>query len=263
MSDTILLDVSDGLARLTLNRPASLNAVNAEMGTRWRELALRVTSDPTVEAVLLDAAGSAFCAGGDVIEMAGSPEGGAGLARMAGVINDGIAAFAAGGVPIVAAVQGAVAGGGLGLMLVADYIVASESATFASKYADVGLTPDLGLTTFLPRAIGERRALQFVLSDLVLDARTALEWGLVSEVVEPGRVAARAEEVARSWLGNAAFGQARRLVRASPVRPFAASLADEAATIGARLDTEQARTRIAAFVARRSARQGSGAREES
>ena len=260
MSDTILLDVSDGLARLTLNRPASLNAVNAEMGTRWRELALRVTSDPTVEAVLLDAAGSAFCAGGDVIEMAGSPEGGAGLARMAGVINDGIAAFAAGGVPIVAAVQGAVAGGGLGLMLVADYIVASESATFASKYADVGLTPDLGLTTFLPRAIGERRALQFVLSDLVLDA---LEWGLVSEVVEPGRVAARAEEVARSWLGNAAFGQARRLVRASPVRPFAAGLADEAATIGSRLDTEQARTRIAAFVARRSARQGSGAREGS
>jgi 2-(1,2-epoxy-1,2-dihydrophenyl)acetyl-CoA isomerase len=254
VSDTILREVSDGLARLTLNRPASLNAVNVEMGTRWRDLAVHLTSDPSIGAVLLDAAGPAFCAGGDVIEMASSDTGGAGLASMAGVINEGITAFVTGSVPIAAAVQGAVAGGGLGLMLVADYIVASESATFSSRYADVGLTPDLGVTTFLPRAVGERRALQFLLSDLTLDARTALEWGLVSEVVDPDQVAARAEEVARSWLGNAAFGQARRLLRAGADRPFAASLADEAATIGAALDTAAARARIAAFAARRSSR---------
>ena len=256
MSDTILLEVSNGLARLTLNRPASLNAVDFELGTRWRELALQVTADRSIEAVLLDAAGPAFCAGGDVIEMAASDAGGAGLASMAGVLNEGIAALVAGSVPVVAAVRGAVVGGGLGLMLVADYIVAAESATFSSKYADVGLTPDLGITTLLPRAVGERRALQLLLSDLTLDARTALEWGLVSEVVHPDRVADRAEEVARGWLGNAAFGQARRLVRAGADRPFATSLADEAATIGARLDTDEARTRIAAFAARRSSRPG-------
>lgn len=254
MSDPILLEVSDGLARLTLNRPASLNAVNFELGTRWRDLALQVTSDPSIGAVLLDAAGPAFCAGGDVFEMAASDAGGAGLAKMASVVNEGIAAFASGHVPIVACVQGAVAGGGLGLMLVADYIVASDAATFASKYAAIGLTPDLGVTTFLPRAIGERRALQFLLSDLTLDAQTALDWGLVSEVTGPDRVAVRAEEVARSWLGNPAFGQARRLVRAGADRPFAASLADEAATIGAALDTAGARARIAAFAERRATR---------
>jgi 2-(1,2-epoxy-1,2-dihydrophenyl)acetyl-CoA isomerase len=254
VSDPILREVRDGLARLTLNRPAVLNAVNAEMGTRWRDLARELTSDPTVGAVLLDAAGPAFCAGGDVLEMAASAAGGAGLTAMAAVINEGIAAFAAGDVPIVACVQGAVAGGGLGLMLVADYVVAAESATFASKYADIGLTPDLGTTTLLPRAIGERRALQFLLSDLTLDARTALEWGLVSEVTGRDRTAARAEEVARSWLGNPAFGQARRLVRAGADRPFPASLADEAATIGAALDTDEARTRVAAFAARRASR---------
>ena len=255
MSDTILLEISEGVARLTLNRPASLNAVNAEMAGRWRELALRVTSDPEVEAVLLDAVGPSFCAGGDVIEMAGSTDGGSGLTRMAGVLNEGIAALAEADVPIVAAVQGTVAGGGLGLMLVADYVVASDSARFTSRYADVGLTPDLGLTTLLPRAIGERRALQLLLSDAVLDARTALEWGLVSEVVGAEAVAGRAEVVARSWLDNPAFGQARRLVRAAGDRPFTANLADEAATIGAALDTHNARTRIAAFVARRSGRQ--------
>jgi 2-(1,2-epoxy-1,2-dihydrophenyl)acetyl-CoA isomerase len=256
MSDPILLEVGDGLARLTLNRPASLNAVNAEMAARWRDLALQVTSDPAIGAVLLDAAGPAFCAGGDMIEMASSAAGGAGMTALAGVINEGIAALVAADVPIAAAVQGAVAGGGLGLMLVADHIVASESATFASRYADVGLTPDLGVTTFLPRAIGERRALQLLLTDLVLDARTALEWGLVSEVASPDRVSGRAEEVARSWLDNAAFGQARRLVRAGGERPFAASLVDEAATIGAALDTDNARTRIAAFAARRDGRPG-------
>lgn len=254
MDDTILLDVRDGVARLTLNRPASLNAVNVEMGSRWRELALRVTTDETVEAVLLDAAGPAFCAGGDVIEMAASDAGGAGLTRMAEVINEGIAAFVEGDVPIVACVEGAVAGGGLGLMLTADYVVASTHATFASKYAGIGLTPDLGATTLLPRAVGERRALQFLLSDLVLDAGTALGWGLVSEVRDPDTVADRAWDVARSWVGNAAFGQARRLVRAGADRPFGASLADEAATIGGRLDTEQARARVAAFAARRTAR---------
>jgi 2-(1,2-epoxy-1,2-dihydrophenyl)acetyl-CoA isomerase len=170
---------------------------------------------------------------------------------MAGVINEGIAALVAAEVPIVACVQGAVAGGGLGLMLVADYVVASDSATFTSKYADVGLTPDLGVTTLLPRAIGERRALRLLLSDLVLDAPTALDWGLVSEVVEPGRAAARAHEVAAAWAANPAYGQARRLVRAGFDRPFAQSLADEAATIGAALDTPNARTRVAAFAARR------------
>jgi 2-(1,2-epoxy-1,2-dihydrophenyl)acetyl-CoA isomerase len=254
MGETILLEVSHGLARLTLNRPDSLNAVNAEMAARWRDLALLVTSQESIGAIVLDAAGPAFCAGGDVLEMARAEAGGAGLTELAAVIGEGITAFAEGDVPIVACVQGAVAGGGLGLMLVADYIVASDSATFSSKYADVGLTPDLGVTTFLPRAVGERRALQLLLSDFVLDARTALEWGLVSEVTPAEAAAARAEEVARAWLGNGAFGQARRLVRAASDRPLAGNLADEAATIGARLDTEQARTRIAAFAARRGRR---------
>jgi len=257
MGDTILLEIGDGLARLTLNRPRSLNAVNSAMAARWRELALQVTSDDAIGAVLIDAAGPAFCAGGDVLEMATGEAGGAGLTDLAGVIGDGITAFAHGHVPIVACVQGPVVGGGLGLMLVADYVVASDAATFASKYADVGLTPDLGVTTFLPRAVGERRALQLLLSDLVLDAGTALAWGLVSEVTTPETAPVRAEEVARSWLRNAAFGQARRLVRTGADRPLAANLADEAATIGARLDTDQARQRVAAFVARRTPRPGS------
>ena len=251
MSDTILLTVDDGLARVTFNRPAFLNAMDFEMGTRWRDVAQQVVTDPSVGAVIVDAAGPAFCAGGDVVAMATSGAGGGAVTDMARVIHDGIRMFVESDKPIVAAVQGAVAGGGLGLMLTADYIVASEQARFVSKYANIGLTPDLGVSTLLPAAVGQRRALQLLLQDLTIDAATALDWGLVTEVVAPDALASRAEQVARFWLDNStgSFGQAKRLVRTGAGRLFAENLDDEARSIGERFDTDDARARVAAFAA--------------
>jgi 2-(1,2-epoxy-1,2-dihydrophenyl)acetyl-CoA isomerase len=251
MSDSILVSREGALARVTFNRPASLNAMDFEMGTRWRDVAHELTADDSVAVVLLDAAGPAFCAGGDVIAMSGAEAGGAAVTDMAHVIHDGIRTFALSDKPIVAAVQGAVAGGGLGLMLSADYIVASDTARFVSKYANIGLTPDLGVSTLLPAAIGQRRALQLLLQDRAIDAPTALDWGLVSEVVPAAELAERARAVAQFWLDNAtaAFGQAKRLVRVGADRSFAENLDDEAATIGARFDTDEARGRVAAFAA--------------
>lgn len=251
MSESILLHVEGGLARVTFNRPAYLNAMDFEMGERWRDVARAVTSDPAVGAVILDAAGPAFCAGGDVIAMATSGATGAEVTATAHVIHEGIRTFVESDKPIVAAVQGAVAGGGLGLMLTADYIVASDAAKFVSKYANIGLTPDLGVSTLLPAAIGQRRALQLLLQDRTIDAATALDWGLVAEVVPGAEVASRAAEIARFWLDNstAAFGQAKRLVRTGAGRTFDENLADEAASIGARFDTDDSRARVAAFAA--------------
>lgn len=249
MSDTILLRREGALARITLNRPAALNAVDAEMAHRWRDVAVEVAGDASLGAVVLDAAGRAFCAGGDVVSMATSGLGGREVTEMAEVINDGIVALTDSSLPVVAAVQGAVAGGGLGIMLVADVVVASPRSVFVSKYANIGLTPDLGVSTLLPAAVGQRRALRLLLDDLSLDAETALDWGLVTEVADDP--AARADAVARSWLdgATAAFGQAKRLVRAGAGRSFADSLADEARTIGASFDTPEARARIDAFAA--------------
>lgn len=251
MTDSILYTRDGALARLTLNRPASLNAMGFDMGRRWRELAHEITSDEGVGAVLLDAAGPAFCAGGDVVEMATSGTSGEELTGMAEMIHDGIRTFVESGTPIVAAVQGAVAGGGLGLMLTADYIVASDQAKFVSKYANIGLTPDLGVSTLLPAAVGQRRALQLLLQDVTIDAATALDWGLVTEVVPADDVAARAEAIAQFWLAGAtaAFGQAKRLVRVGAARSFAENLDDEARSIGARFDTDEAKARVAAFAA--------------
>jgi len=251
MSDSILVTRDGALARVTLNRPAFLNAMGFEMGRRWRDVAHEITSDDTVGAVILDAAGAAFCAGGDVIEMATSGASGGDVTGAAQTIHDGIRTFVESTKPIVAAVQGAVAGGGLGLMLTADYVVASDQAKFVSKYANIGLTPDLGVSTLLPAAVGQRRALQLLLQDITIDAATALDWGLVTEVVAAAEVAGRAEAVARFWLDNAtgAFGQAKRLVRSGAGRSFAENLDAEAASIGARFDTDEARARVAAFAA--------------
>ncbi|MCW4384664.1 enoyl-CoA hydratase/isomerase family protein [Salinibacterium sp. SYSU T00001] len=247
----ILLSVTDGLARVTLNRPQRLNAIDDVAGELWRDIAREVTQRDDVKAVLLDAAGQAFCAGGDVQAMASSEYDAATLSHHADVIHEGHATLRHGAKPIVAAVQGAVAGGGLGFMLCADYIVAADSAFFASRYAAIGLTPDCGVSTLLPEAVGMRRALELTLSDRRLSAEEACEWGLVTEVVPSAQVGARALEVAQGWLSGAAgaFGQARRLLRAAPLRDVQASLDDEARTIGAAFATEDATQRIAAFTA--------------
>lgn len=250
---SILLERTGGVARITLNRPTSLNAMDFEMGSRWRDVAAEVAGDDAIGAVILDAAGRAFCAGGDVVAMATSAAsaGGQAVTDMAHVISDGIRMLREADKPIVAAVQGPVAGGGVGLMLTADYVVAASRATFASKYANIGLTPDLGVSTLLPAAVGERRALELLLVDRTLTADEAREWGLVAEVVADDAVAARADEIARSWIdgATAAFGQAKRLILAGRRRSFAENLADEARTIGGAFDTDDARARIAAFAA--------------
>ena len=249
MSDSILYVREGALARVTFNRPSALNAMGFEMGRRWRDLALEITADPGVGTVLLDARGPAFCAGGDVIEMASSGADGSDVTAAAEAIHAGIRAFVESDIPVVAAVQGAVAGGGLGLMLTADYVIAATRARFVSRYANIGLSPDLGVSTLLPAAVGQTRALRLLLQDETLDAETALDWGLVSEIADDP--AQRAEEVAAFWLANAtgAFAQAKRLVRAGARRAFAENLADEARTIGARFDTPEAQIRVSAFAA--------------
>lgn len=249
MTDSIIYTRDGALARLTFNRPASLNAMGFEMGGRWRDLAHEITSDESVGAVILDAAGPAFCAGGDVVEMATSGATGADVTAAAHRIHDGIRTFVSSDKPIVAVVQGAVAGGGLGLMLTADYIVAAPRAKFVSKYANIGLTPDLGVSTLLPAAIGQTRALRLLLQDETIDAPTALDWGLITEIADDP--AARGAEIAAFWLANAtaAFGQAKRLIRAGAHRAFADNLDDEARSIGGRFDTAESNVRVAAFAA--------------
>ncbi|HTN56256.1 MAG TPA: enoyl-CoA hydratase/isomerase family protein, partial [Microbacterium sp.] len=261
MTDSILLTVDEGLARLTLNRPASLNAFDAELAMAWRDVTAEAVARDDVRAIMLDANGRAFCAGGDVLAMATGMGGGEDITSLAHVINEGILSLTTSAIPVVAAAHGTTAGGGLGILMCSDYAVVGASSKIGSLYANIGLTPDLSVSAQLARAVGERRALQLVLQDRMLSASEAVEWGLVAEYVggpsassgmqdaaaEADAVRDRAEEIARFWLAGAAgaYGHAKRLVRSQPSRAFAEQLAEEARSIGEAFDTPDARARVA------------------
>ncbi|MEJ1090707.1 enoyl-CoA hydratase/isomerase family protein [Microbacterium istanbulense] len=268
MSDAILFTIDEGMARLTLNRPARLNAFNAELAYAWREATAEAVARDDVRAILLDAAGPAFCAGGDVIDMASTMGSGDDITALARVINEGITSLTTSAVPVVAAAHGTTAGGGLGILLCSDYAVVGTHSKLGSLYANIGLTPDLSVSAQLARAVGERRALQLVLQDRLLAAGEAQDWGLIAEVVgaaeggaqdaaaEADAVRARAEQIARFWLAGAAgaYGQAKRLVRTQPSRTFAEQLEAEALSIGAAFDTEDAKALVHRFAAASAAR---------
>lgn len=245
----LLFDVSDGVARLTLNRPKFLNAFNDELADAWAEATAEAVGRDDVVAILIQASGRAFCAGGDVRGMAEMTERRSILEKLAGRINEGILSLTQSGKPVVAAAQGATAGGGLGILLCSDYAVVGQSSKVGSLYAGVGLTPDLSVSASLTKAVGERRALQLVLQDRLLTADEAHEWGLVAEVVADDDVVTRAEEIARFWVDNAgsAYGQAKRLVRSQYSRTFEEQLAEEAKTIGMMSETPDAERLIAKF----------------
>jgi 2-(1,2-epoxy-1,2-dihydrophenyl)acetyl-CoA isomerase len=252
----VRLSFDAGVARLTLNRPHRLNAFDEQMAYAWVAATTEAVSRDDVRAILVDAAGPAFCAGGDVVAMAATMTRGSQLEQLAALINVGILALIDSAIPVVAAAHGATAGGGLGILLSSDYAVVGKSSRIGSRYAQVGLTPDLSVSAHLAAAVGQRRALQLLLSDRMLPADEALEWGMIAEIVPDDAVATRAHEIARGWADGAsgAYGHAKRLVRTREDRTFAAQLAEEARSIGAAFDTPDARERVAAFAARSASR---------
>ncbi len=263
MTEPLHYRVEDGLARITLNRPHRLNAFNAELAEAWADVTARAAGDSTVGVILIEGEGRAFCAGGDVIDMATSLAGGGDIERLAKVIHSGISALTTSSKPVVAAAHGTTAGGGLGILLSSDYAVIGSDSKIGSRYANVGLTPDLSVSAQLARTVGERRALQLLLTDRLLSAEEAVDWGIAAEAVGEGdakaiaaAVRARAEELARFWLSGAygAYGQAKRLIRSRQDRTFQGQLDEEARTIAAAFGGAEAQALIAAFAARSAAR---------
>lgn len=250
MTAGLLFDVDHrGVASLVLNRPDAGNALDLQVAGELADALASIARRDDVRVIVLSAAGRIFCGGGDVHDMATEEDRPAFLTELAGSVHDSLRALDALPIPVVAAVQGATAGGGLGLLLAADVVVASSASSFATAYAGVGLSPDCGVSINLPRAIGLRRALQMLVRGVRIDAPTALDWGLVDEVVEPEGLEAALEEIVSSLLDRPvrAIGQARRLARAAQGRGFAEHLDDEAATIAACGASEEAQALLSSF----------------
>lgn len=205
MADTVLYEVSDGLATITINRPEAMNALNTETKVAFREAALAAAGDPAVRAVLLTAAGDrAFCVGQDLKEHIGllTQDRETGSQQTMTTVrehyNPIVRALTGMPKPVVAGVNGVAAGAGFGFALAADYRVVADTAAFNTSFAGVALTADSGLSWTLPRIVGPGRAADLLLFPRSIKAEEAYELGIASRVVPPADLAAEAEKVARS-----------------------------------------------------------------
>lgn len=193
----VLVEVSDGIATITLNRPEARNALDPELAAALPRAVAECDARDDVLAIILTGTDPAFCAGFDLRELSTRERG-----AEPGPPPPFRAALPPHRTPVIGAINGAAVTGGFEVALACDFLIASERARFADTHARVGVLPGWGLTVMLPEVIGIRRAKQLSLSGAFLDARTALDWGLVNEVVAHDDLLPRARAIAAQIAAN-------------------------------------------------------------
>jgi len=215
---TIQLEVrGDGVAVITLNRPASLNALSVAMGNEFLD-AMTDASRRGARAIVLTGAGRAFCAGGDLREMQqiaereGRVE--AFFEAPLNLLHDCIRAIRKTPLPVIAAVNGFASGAGCNLALACDLVIAGEGAKFNEAFIKIGLTPDCGGTFILPRLVGWKRAAEMLMTGDVIDAQHAVAIGMINRAVADEELMAEAMALALRLAGapTAAIGRIKQLL---------------------------------------------------
>jgi 2-(1,2-epoxy-1,2-dihydrophenyl)acetyl-CoA isomerase len=251
----------EGIVELLLDDPGRGNALDLPTAEALRDAAAHIAQDPG-GAVLLRATGRNFCVGGDLRAFAGrGAETGSYVHAVATAAHAAVRALHELPVPVVTAVRGAAAGGGIGLALAGDIVVAARSARFRLAYTAIGLTPDCGASWVLQRLLGPRRAADLILTNRVLTGDDAEHWGLVSRVVEDTELDDTAHRIAAelSAGSGAALRAAKELLRAGGEAPLEEQLAEEARSIAALAGGMEAQAAMESFLAARS-RGGTSAR---
>ncbi|MGP4043122.1 enoyl-CoA hydratase/isomerase family protein [Streptomyces sp. 2A115] len=243
----------DGVVELRLEDPGRSNALDLPTAEALRDATAEVAADPG-GAVLLRAAGANFCVGGDLRAFAGrGAETSAYVHAVATAAHAAVLALYGLPVPVVTAVRGAAAGGGIGLALVGDIVLAARSARFRLAYTAMGLTPDCGATWLLPRLVGPRLATDLVLTNRVLTGGDAERFGLVSRAVEDDEVDEAAYRTAAELADGAgeALCAAKHLLRDGAGAGLSRHLAEEARLIAGLAGSGEAQARMASFLAPR------------
>jgi 2-(1,2-epoxy-1,2-dihydrophenyl)acetyl-CoA isomerase len=240
MNETLLLARDGAVATLTLNRPESLNVLNAAMIDALVAHTAALANDASVRCVVIKGAGKHFMAGGDIrmfAELLGSPSAQRQREFTAIVerVHAAIEQLHRLPQPVIASVQGAVAGFGLSLMGVCDLALAADTTYFTSAYRHIGLTPDGGSTWTLPRLVGVKKAMEIVLLGERFDAQEALRLGLVNRVVPEATLSKSTAALANALADGPALAIAngKRLINQSLSQSLSSQLAAEAASFGA------------------------------
>jgi 2-(1,2-epoxy-1,2-dihydrophenyl)acetyl-CoA isomerase len=250
MAESVLYEVEDGLATVTLNRPEAMNALDAGTKDALRDALVAAGADRAVRAVLLTAHGRAFCVGQDLKEHVRTLEEGGGMTTVAEHYNPIATAIATMPKPVVAAVNGVAAGAGAGFAFAADYRLAADTASFNTSFAGVALSTDSGMSWTLPRLVGPGRAADLLLFPRSVPSDEALALGLVHRVVPAAELPGAAVEVARKLAAGPtlAYAAIKEAVAYGASHSLVEALANEdvlQARAGASADHREA---VSAFV---------------
>lgn len=198
MSNSVLYAVSDGVAAITFNRPAVMNALDADMIRAFRAACEAAADDQVARVIVLRGAGPAFVAGGDVAMFRDNVAAMATLVpELAAELHHGILALRRAPQPVIAAVHGAVAGAGVSIMLACDLVLAAAGTQFSLAYSRIGTSPDGGATWFLPRLTGYQKAMELMLLADAVDAETLQSLGIVNRVIATDQLTVEVEKLAR------------------------------------------------------------------
>lgn len=262
-TDFVLLDVEDGVATLTLNDAARMNPLGDDLTAALRRGVERVRDDRSVRALILTGSGRGFCVGADLThyrQRLAQPDPCRRLGQYVGALMQNLANpllmdLRDLPVPVVCAINGAAAGGGVGLALAGDLSIAARSAYFYLPFVPaLGLVPDMGSSWAMPRAIGRARALGLALTGDRLPAQKAADWGLIWDCVDDGELQAEARRLARrlAAMPAHAVAEARALFAASEANTLAQQLALECARQQVLIDGDSFAEGVLAFAERRS-----------
>jgi len=253
--DPALLRIDGPIATITLNRPTAFNSIDLAIAKRLEQLAFDIEVSDDIRVLVLEGAGRAFCAGGD-LQTIGAAAAADTIAPVVGELLQHYHAFIATlrRMPkiVLASVHGSAAGAGMSLAFVCDLCIAAEDARFTPAYAKLGVSPDGGGTVGLAASVGSRRALQIFLAEDSFSAAQAYEWGLVAKVVPAVELKAATRELALRLAQNAPAGIAttKALIYGAPNTPVEQQLDAERDGIIDGMDTEEFRAAVRKFTSK-------------
>lgn len=216
--ETLDFSISNNIATITLNRPENANALNPIMAKELSNMAIECDENKDIRAVIIEGSGKMFCAGGDLKAFSDAGDSASALIKqMAGDLHIAISRFSRMDAPTIAAINGTAAGAGFSIAISADVVISTKSAKFVMAYTNAGLSPDGSSTYFLPRRIGDRRARELMLTNRVLSAEEALDWGLINKIVDQKNLSTTTRELAEEFASGPtlAYGKVKNLLNAS------------------------------------------------
>ena len=252
--ESIELSIEDGVAHIILNRPEDANSLNLQLAKDYFDVAMEVSTNSDVRAVLMTARGSIFSAGGDLKYFADKGDDvEAALHEVTAYLHAGIAKMARMDAPLIIGIDGVAAGAGMSIAASGDLVLATESSRFTMAYTAAGLAPDGSSSFYLPRVVGLRRAQELMLTNRMLSAQEALDWGLLTKVVPDGELMDEAMKLAKTIAKGPtkAYGQVKNLLLTTFGNGLETQMEDESRAIASMGVSADGREGVDAFLNKR------------